>query len=82
MAYHPTAELASCCATLRGEDIAENVRERVHYPLGDPHNPSSCSQLERRFHELVTPVITDPRKMQEMIERVRRLDEIDNMLFN
>src|SRR6266705_1075611 len=35
MAYHPTAELASFCATLRGEDIAENVRERVRYLLLD-----------------------------------------------
>src|SRR6266849_200128 len=35
MAYHPTAELASFCATLRGEDLAENVRERVRYLLLD-----------------------------------------------
>src|SRR5260370_37678496 len=35
MAYHPTAELASFCAKLRGEDIAENVRERVRYLLLD-----------------------------------------------
>src|SRR6266567_9120437 len=35
MAYHPTAELASFCATLRGEDIPENVRERVRYLLLD-----------------------------------------------
>src|SRR5260370_3130810 len=35
MAYHPTAELASFCAKLRGEDIAESIRERVRYLLLD-----------------------------------------------
>jgi len=77
-AYYPAEWRASASVHMQdGHEFHASVR----YPLGDPHNPLSWEQLEMRFHELVTPVITDPGKRREMIDRVRRLDEAERVQF-
>ena len=60
-----------------GREFSANVR----YALGDPHNPLSWEQLEARFHELVAPVIVEGRKREELIERVRDLDNLEKIAW-
>jgi 2-methylcitrate dehydratase PrpD len=52
-------------------DDGQEYGAKIRYPLDDPHNPLSWDQLEARFHELVSQVIDDAAKRQEMIERVK-----------
>jgi 2-methylcitrate dehydratase PrpD len=72
--YYPAEWRAS--ASVEMVDGRE-LSARVRYPLGDPHNPLSWEQLEARFHELVAPVIEDRRKREELIEKVKGLDELE-----
>ncbi len=60
-----------------GRELSANVR----YALGDPHNPLSWEQLEARFHELVAPVIVEERKRQEIIDKVRGLDDLKRVVW-
>ncbi|MEO6890476.1 MAG: MmgE/PrpD family protein [Ktedonobacteraceae bacterium] len=60
-------------------DDGREFSASVRYPLGDPLNPLSWEQLEARFHELVTPLIADPQQRQEMIERVKGLDDYEKI---
>lgn len=52
----------------------------IRYPLGDPHNPLSWQQLEARFHELVTPVIEEKNKREQIIKNVRELEHLRGIL--
>ncbi len=74
--YYPAEWRASASITL---DDGAQYHAHVRYALGDPHNPLSWEQLETRFHELVEPVIEDERKREELIEKVRGLDEQERL---
>src|SRR6266496_3002685 len=76
--YYPAEWRAS--ATVRMNDGRE-FNANVRYALGDPHNPLSWEQLEARFHELVAPVIVEGRKREELIERVRDLDNLEKIAW-
>lgn len=74
--YYPTEWRASASITM---DDGTRYDAHVRYALGDPHNPLSWEQLEARFHELVEPLIEDKRKREEIIEKVRGLDEQERL---
>jgi 2-methylcitrate dehydratase PrpD len=74
--FYPTEWRAS--ASIRMTDGRE-FSAKVRHALGDPHNPLSWDQLEARFHELVSPVIGEERKRNEIIERVRGLDNLEKI---
>jgi 2-methylcitrate dehydratase PrpD len=77
-AYYPVEWRASASVRLTdGREFSANVR----YALGDPHNPLSWEQLEARFHELVAPVIVEGRKREELIEKVRELDNLEKIAW-
>lgn len=63
-------------------DDGAQYSAQVRYALGDPHNPLSWEQLEARFHELVVPVIADARKREEIVEKVRMLDDVGRVEWN
>lgn len=74
--YYPAEWRASASLEMMdGSILSANVR----YALGDPHNPLSWEQLEGRFHELAAPVITEEGKRIGMIERVKRLDDVESI---
>jgi 2-methylcitrate dehydratase PrpD len=74
--YYPAEWRASASLEMMdGRVLSANVR----YALGDPHNPLSWGQLEGRFHELAAPVITEEGKRIEIIERVKRLDDVESI---
>jgi 2-methylcitrate dehydratase PrpD len=76
--YYPAEWRASASVRMiDGREFSANVR----YALGDPHNPLSWEQLEARFHELVAPVIVEVRKREELIERVRDLDNLEKIVW-
>jgi len=76
--YYPTEWRASASISMTdGREFSANVR----HALGDPHNPLSWEQLEARFHELVAPVIVEERKRKEIIERVKGLDNLENITW-
>ena len=77
--YYPAEWRASASITM---DNGTQYSARVRYALGDPHNPLSWEQLAARFHELVEPVIEDERKREEIIEKVRGLDEQERLDTN
>src|SRR5579863_6825319 len=77
--YYPAEWRASASITM---DNGTQYHAHVRYALGDPHNPLSWEQLEARFHELVAPVIEDERKREELIEKVRGLDEQERLDTN
>lgn len=72
-AHYPAEWRASASVEMNDGRIFE---ETIRYPLGDPHNPLSWTQLEARFHELVTPVIQDEARREAMIERVKVLRDV------
>ncbi|HEY6539364.1 MAG TPA: MmgE/PrpD family protein [Ktedonobacteraceae bacterium] len=74
--HYPAEWRASASITMDG---GTQYHAHVRYALGDPHNPLSWEQLEARFHELVAPVIDVERKREELIERVRGLDEQERL---
>jgi 2-methylcitrate dehydratase PrpD len=75
-AYYPTEWRARASVRMTdGREYSANVR----HALGDPHNPLSWGQLETRFHELVAPVIVEESKREEIIERVKRLDNLETI---
>ena len=63
-------------------DDGTQFSAQVRYALGDPHHPLSWEQLEARFHELVAPVIADARKREEIVEKVRMLDDAVRVEWN
>jgi 2-methylcitrate dehydratase PrpD len=71
--YYPAEWRASANVEM---DNGREYRAQVRYALGDPHNPLSWAQLEARFHELVSPVIEDVEKREELIEAVKSLDHL------
>src|SRR2546430_2189788 len=74
--YYPAEWRASASVRMTdGREFSANVR----YALGDPHNLLSWEQLEARFHELVAPVIVEGRKREELIERVRELENLEKI---
>lgn len=73
--HYPAEWRASASITM---DDGAHYSSHIRYALGDPHNPLSWEQLEARFHELVEPVIEDERKREEIIERVRHLDDMEH----
>jgi 2-methylcitrate dehydratase PrpD len=76
--YYPAEWRASASVRMTdGREFSANVR----YTLGDPHNPLSWEQLEARFHELVAPVIVEDRKRGEIIERVKKLDNLERIAW-
>jgi 2-methylcitrate dehydratase PrpD len=76
--YYPAEWRASASIRMTdGREFSANVR----YALGDPHNPLSWEQLETRFHELVAPVIVEERKRQEIIKKVRELDNLEKITW-
>ncbi len=75
-AYYPAEWRASASITV---DDGAQYSSHIRYALGDPHNPLSWEQLEARFHELVAPVIADMRKREEIIEKVRGLDDVEQV---
>ena len=77
--YYPAEWRAS--ARLEMDDGTQ-FSAQVRYALGDPHNPLSWEQLEARFHELVAPVIADARKREEIVEKVRGLDDVEQVGWN
>ncbi len=74
--YYPAEWRAAACVQM---DDGSEYSATVRYPLGDPHNPLSWQQLEDRFHELVTPVIGDAERRQEIIARVRKLETLEKI---
>ncbi|HEU0000516.1 MAG TPA: MmgE/PrpD family protein [Ktedonobacteraceae bacterium] len=70
--HYPAEWRASASITM---DDGSQYNAKIRYALGDPHNPLNWEQLEARFHELVAPVIEDQRKREELIEKVRGLDD-------
>jgi len=74
--HYPAEWRASASITM---DDGTQYSLHVRYALGDPHNPLSWEQLEARFHELVAPVIADERKREEIVEKVRRLDDSERL---
>ncbi len=74
--HYPAEWRASASITM---DDGTQYSSHIQYALGDPHNPLSWEQLEARFHELVEPVIADTRKREEIVERVRGLDERERL---
>ena len=72
-AYYPAEWRASASVEMRDGRVFE---ETIRYPLGDPHNPLSWKKLEARFHELIAPVIQDEAKRMQMIEQVKRLQDM------
>ena len=76
--YYPDEWRASTSIRMTdGREFSANVR----YALGDPHNPLSWGQLETRFHELVAPVIVHKQEREEIIEKVKRLDKLDRIVW-
>ncbi len=76
--YYPAEWRATASIEmLDGREFSAHVR----YALGDPHNPLSWAQLESRFQELVSPVIEDARRRQEIIEKVRGLDTLECVML-
>ncbi len=76
--YYPDEWRASTSIRMTdGRVFSANVR----YALGDPHNPLSWGQLETRFHELVAPVIVHKQEREEIIEKVKRLDKLDRIVW-
>ncbi len=76
--YYPAEWRASASVTMTdGRELSANVR----YALGDPHNPLSWEQLEARFHELVAPVIVDRQEREKIIEKVKGLDDLENIAW-
>lgn len=74
--YYPEEWRASASIEMAdGQVFSASVR----HPLGDPHNPLSWEQLEQRFHELVAPVIEDKRRREEIIKKVRGLDDLERI---
>ena len=61
--------------------VAQKFHASIRYPLGDPQNPLSWEQLEARFHELVAPVIEDRQRREQMIEKVRGLDNLERLVW-
>jgi 2-methylcitrate dehydratase PrpD len=76
--YYPEEWRASASVRMiDGREFSANVR----HALGDPHNPLSWEQLEARFHELVAPVILEERKRQEIIEKIKGLDNLEKITW-
>ncbi len=74
--YYPAEWRASASVKLvDGRELSARVR----HPLGDPYNPLSWEQLEARFHELVAPVIEDIRIREEIIGKVKGLDDLERV---
>jgi 2-methylcitrate dehydratase PrpD len=74
--YYPAEWRASASVKLiDGRELSARVR----HPLGDPHNPLNWEQLEARFHELVAPVIEDIRIREEIIGKVKGLDDLERV---
>jgi len=77
--YYPAEWRASARVEM---DDGTQFSAQIRYALGDPHNPLSWEQLEARFHELVAPVIADERKREEIVEKVRGLDDVERVEWN
>jgi 2-methylcitrate dehydratase PrpD len=77
--YYPAEWRASARVEM---DNGALYSAQVRYALGDPHNPLSWEQLEARFHELVAPVIENERKREEIIQKVRGLDDVEQVEWN
>ena len=76
--YYPAEWRASASVQMTdGQEFHATIR----YPLGDPQNPLSWEQLEARFHELVAPAIEDRQRREEIIEKVRGLDNLERFVW-
>lgn len=75
--YYPAEWRASASVQMiDGREFCTTIR----YPLGDPHNPLSLEQLKARFHQLVTPVIEDGHRREEIIANVGKLENVGRIM--
>lgn len=68
---YPDRWPASVELTLRSGDVLQG---KTDYPKGDPENPVSAEELEEKFRAL-TAGLLDEKRMEELIQRCRRLEE-------
>ena len=55
-----------------------SFRSDVQYPLGEPENPLSWEQLEDKFRQITSPVISSS-KQDEIIAAVHSLEQMDDV---
>jgi 2-methylcitrate dehydratase PrpD len=54
-------------------------REQVNIPRGSIHNPMTREEKLEKFKELASTVFSDKNKMDAIIDRVEKLDELDDI---
>ena len=72
---YPKAYPATLVATLHDGRTFES---HVDYPKGDPENPASLEEIVNKFHSL-TERLCDQSKREQIIERVKKLEEVENI---
>jgi len=74
-AMYPKAYPATVIATMNDGSIFES---HVDYPKGDPENPATLPEIKEKFHSLAGKYLEE-EKRNEIITRVERLEEVDNI---
>ena len=75
-AAYPKSYPTTLVAALRD---GQKVESHVDYPKGDPENPASMEEIVSKFN-LLTEKCFNRKKREKVVETLRRLEEIDNIV--